>query len=258
MELVNSRISSFNYSSVDMKNRPNLLFFSDGAIKIKQKAAKMTCLFKLLPFIIGDKIEIDNKYWDMYIKLSEIIDSLYLEHIDETICNDLKSKISDHHTFFKRLFPMITLKKKHHNMVHYPSAMLKIGPLANFCTLRFEGKHVFFKTVERISHNHKNVPLMLARKHQIYFAYNLIASNLLNKVLTVLDGAEIRVSDLNGSIRIKLIELCKLTDTDKVIEADILEYYGQVYKKDYIVSVNAQNKSKVVCSIISMVVSKVF
>jgi hypothetical protein len=53
LDLINSRIKSFDYGSVDFKNKPNLLNRIDGKIKIKQKAAKMACLFKLLPFIIG-------------------------------------------------------------------------------------------------------------------------------------------------------------------------------------------------------------
>ena len=53
IELINSRIKSFNYGSNDIKNKPNLLFISEKMVKCKQKAAKMSCLFKLLPFIIG-------------------------------------------------------------------------------------------------------------------------------------------------------------------------------------------------------------
>ena len=52
-DLLNSRIISFEYGIFEPKNKPNLLNWSDGKIKIKQKAAKMTCLLKLLPFIIG-------------------------------------------------------------------------------------------------------------------------------------------------------------------------------------------------------------
>ncbi len=56
-DLINSRIKYFEYGIIDSKNKPNLLNWCDSKIKIKQKAAKMTCLFKVLPFIIG-KLEI--------------------------------------------------------------------------------------------------------------------------------------------------------------------------------------------------------
>ena len=55
LDFINSRIKSFNYGNTDIKNRPNLLFIPDKntGVKIKQKAAKTVCLFKLLPFFIG-------------------------------------------------------------------------------------------------------------------------------------------------------------------------------------------------------------
>jgi hypothetical protein len=83
LEFLNERTKSFNYGNIDIKKRPNLLFIPDKStgVKIKQKAAKTVCLFKLLPFMIGkhfvqlmtkfltlnfysgDKVEINNKYW---------------------------------------------------------------------------------------------------------------------------------------------------------------------------------------------------
>ena len=53
IELINSRINKFQYGSTDLNNKPNLLYMCDKSVKVKQKAAKMACLFKLLPFIIG-------------------------------------------------------------------------------------------------------------------------------------------------------------------------------------------------------------
>jgi hypothetical protein len=55
LDFLNARIKSFNYGNTDIGNRPNLLFMPDKStgVKIKQKAAKTACLFKLLPFMIG-------------------------------------------------------------------------------------------------------------------------------------------------------------------------------------------------------------
>ena len=54
IELLNSRIKLFSYGSTDIKNKPNLLYIQEKVVKCKQKAAKTCCLFKLLPFIIGN------------------------------------------------------------------------------------------------------------------------------------------------------------------------------------------------------------
>jgi hypothetical protein len=49
-------------------------------------------------------------------------------------------------------------------MIHYATAIRRIGSLEDYCTLRFEGKHTFFKTAQRTSHNYKNVPKTLAKQ----------------------------------------------------------------------------------------------
>ena len=58
LEFLNSRIKSFDYGSTDFKNKPNVVFINKqdktAGIKVKQKAAKTVCFFKLLSFIIGN------------------------------------------------------------------------------------------------------------------------------------------------------------------------------------------------------------
>ena len=97
--------------------------------------------------------------------------------------DNLQILIEAHHSTYKCLYPTKNLKKKHHNMVHYPTAIRKIGSLVDYCTLRFEGKHTFFKTAQRTSHNYKNIPKTLAKQHQVTLANCLMNSNLLNKKL---------------------------------------------------------------------------
>lgn len=42
-------------------------------------------------------------------------------------------------------FPDFTLRPKHHYIEHYPHLIKKFGPLTDVWTMRFEGKHKFFK-----------------------------------------------------------------------------------------------------------------
>ncbi len=186
--------------------------------------------------LLGDKVNENNKYWKLLIKLSEIIHLLYKEDIDEADCNKLEKLIISHHSYYKLLYPEKSLKKKHHNMLHYPTAIRKIGSLVDYCTLRFEGKHTFFKTAQRTSHNYKNIPKTVTKKHQISFANNLMNSNLLNKECLVIDGKEISVKNLNTSVRICLAEIVDVSEDDQITIANEIEYYGQNLKKNHVVS----------------------
>jgi hypothetical protein len=103
---------------------------------------------------------------------------LYKSNLNEADCSKLESLVVDHHSYYKSLYPNKSLKKKHHNMLHYASSIRKLGSLVDYCTLRFEGKHTFFKTAQRTSHNYKNIPKTVAKKHQIMFANSLMNSTL--------------------------------------------------------------------------------
>lgn len=76
----------------------------------------------------------------------------------------------------KEAFPDFKLRPKHHYIEHYPDLVRRFGPLVNLWTMRFEGKHRFFKRVVHDTQNFKNVLKTLADRHQYMVAYHLSAS----------------------------------------------------------------------------------
>ncbi len=131
----------------------------------------------------------------MLVTLSEIIDILYQETIEEQTCKTLEILIEKHHHTFKTLYPSVYLNKKHHNMVQYPSSIRRIGSLVNYCTLRFGGKHVFFKSTQRVCRNFINVPLTLAKKHQVYLAQSLMNLNTIDQI-KLIDGIQVKFRNI--------------------------------------------------------------
>ena len=206
---------------------------------------------------LGDKIPTEDPNWELLLLLSEIIEILYTENVEEGRCCSLEELIKSHHKLFKKLYPLQNLKKKHHNMVHYPASIRRIGCPANYCTLRFEAKHVFFKTAQRVSHNFKNIPLTLAKKHQICFANNLLNSNLLNKSFLVSKGQDVTFSELNQSIKLRLSNLLEVVDHDFITIAESIQHYGIVYKKNDIVLKCSKNGCLFLCAISKIFVFKV-
>lgn len=63
----------------------------------------------------------------------------------------------------------------HHYVEHYPELIRCFGPLVHLWTMRFEGKHRFFKRVVHDTQNFKNVLKTLANRHQHMMAYHLSA-----------------------------------------------------------------------------------
>ena len=134
MDFLNNRIKSFNYGKLESKNKPSLLTLNSNKwfkVKIKQKAAKMVCLFNHIPFLVGDKIPENDENWELYLLLARIIDILDFRSISLSQIAQLEWLIEEHHFLFKKLHPSSNLLKKHYNMVHYPNCIREIGNLGN-------------------------------------------------------------------------------------------------------------------------------
>jgi hypothetical protein len=233
LEFLNMRLNSFGYLENDRLNKPNpILMMVDKNFKVQQKAAKMACLFRVLPFVIGDKIECNDKHWDLYLRLSKIIDVGYTQEVSIGMSHELEIMVREHHENFKLLYPDITLKKKHHNMIHYGESIRRLGNLADYSTIRFEAKHSYFKTSFETSNNTINITKHLANKQQISFAYNLIQGDQLNEKLHLIDDEKIKFKNLPSHLQsLLLTQIQNLQKNDELTMSKSFEYFGLTYKK---------------------------
>ncbi|KAI2643064.1 hypothetical protein H4Q32_029533 [Labeo rohita] len=112
---LNRRIRQFMYLGSDGSSVPSDVV--KRGKKIGGQAIQNWCLLRLLPIIIGDKIK-------------DTQDQVHIQEYLETR---------------KHLFPSDKLKPKHHYLLHYPSLIMRLGPLVHLWTMRFESKHSYFK-----------------------------------------------------------------------------------------------------------------
>jgi len=181
IDTLNNRIESFNYGSIDIRNRPPLL--STALLKnglIKMSASEMLCFTKYFALIIGDLIPPNSEIWCLYISLRQIIGILLeksIKYDDIALC---KTLITEHHELYMNLFNT-NLKPKFHHMVHYPMIMKKCGPLSLIWSMRFESKHKELKETAKSITSRKNACYTLALKHQLNVAYRILSTkNKLN------------------------------------------------------------------------------
>ncbi|TKS64894.1 hypothetical protein D9C73_027686 [Collichthys lucidus] len=152
-------------------------------------------------------------------------------HSDESIAY-LECKISEHRQRHQELFPNIRLLPKHHYLEHYPALIRLFGPLIHKWTLRFEAKHSFFKQIARHTNCFKNIPLTLARKHQLTIASDLHSSDHRTPLLvTSVSSVPIDVLQSNIATAIKQ----RLPDETDVHITKSVSYNGMNYNKGMIV-----------------------
>ena len=214
-------------------------------IKIKQKAVKIHCLFKLLPLIIGDKIPNENKHWHLFLILSDIVDIVYSNDLSFSLIAQLDWLIQEHHQLYKDLFPHETLKPKHHNLVHYPNALRQLGSLTDYLTLRFEAKHSYIKSSAYTVHNCKNLTYSVAKKHQIWCCFNLLSKNILNTDLEIIKFVNIKLKDISDQDLVS-----KLHDKTLNIDTNIkincyLKVFSQLIKPNMLILVKENTFSQI-------------
>lgn len=166
---VTERVYAFNYGYLERKNRPSRLNLDQTGNGIGLNAIQTFCLIRNVPLIFGDIVPGGNAHWRLLLLLLQIINVVFSPVITEGMTVCLKHLIIDHHKLFKELYPHRNLIPKHHFLVHYPSAIRKIGPLIHFWGMRFEAKHRFFKDAVK---NFKNITKSLAQKHQMTIAHH--------------------------------------------------------------------------------------
>nr|XP_057925469.1 uncharacterized protein LOC131127529 [Doryrhamphus excisus] len=191
LDQVNYRLTSFDYGFCDKANKPSAITKNDlrnHEGTMRQSAAQMWCLIRLLPTMIGDLIPEGNEEWELLLLLLLRMEFIFSPSITIAGTHYLTKIIEEHHSLFLELFPHLHLRPKHHFMVHYPRAIRKLGPLIHFWSMRFEAKHNFFKRVSHITCNFRNICKTMAYRHQMQLCYNLRSGSVLSHITEVGPG----------------------------------------------------------------------
>jgi hypothetical protein len=128
---------------------------------------------------------------------------------DETTAVLLGNLIEEYCKDLDLLYPHDSVKPKCHFLIHFPSAIREFGPLKNMSTMRFEGKHGFFKTQKLF--NFRNVPKTMAMRHQLNLAYLVTKSDgkltdcFFDEGDNVAEGSVLTLDDLNSNLRHAII-----------------------------------------------------
>ena len=137
---------------------------------------------------------------------------------------------------FQKVFPNSRLRPKHHYLEHYPHLIKVFGPLVDVWTMRYEGKHKFFKRVIREAQNFMNVPLTLAQRHQSMMAYHLDSASFFKPSLEVDKVKSVAVASFPDSVQ---HQLSKHSTQSTVLKASSVHVDGIKYATGMVISVGS-------------------
>lgn len=111
----------------------------------------------------------------------------------------------------------------HHYLLHYPSLIMRLGPLVHLWTLRFENKRLYFKQCLR----------SLENNHQLLQSY-MNSSSFFPPVLQVKDSSpyhvELYSNKVHSAVEVGLV----ISD----FFSKIVNFWGTLYKKGLFMCLN--------------------
>lgn len=106
LDKLNYRITSFDDGFSDVGNKPSLI--SKSHLKkidspLRQSAAQMWCLLRLLPLMICDLIPTDSKEWELLLLLPMSMEIIFSPSVTLAATRYLSKIIEEHHSLFLEL-----------------------------------------------------------------------------------------------------------------------------------------------------------
>jgi hypothetical protein len=246
LDLVNERLTSFDYGFPEAKNRPNVITQASldrTTSATGQKAIQAYFLVRHFPLLVGDKVPSENEYIQLIHLLLSCMDIIFSPRItvEETFL--LSHLIQDHHEHFLTVFPENHLLPKHHHMLHYPASIRAIGPLMRFSCIRFEGKHNFFKQIAHITANYRNICKTMAQRHQMTLSDTLLNDELLKVKHIQTRKGSMRPLDVFQPHDEMIAEMMGVAANSEVFCARAVEFNGIEYRPGMMVALEIEEES---------------
>ena len=232
---LNEELKQFRIGENDKSSKPVRVpekILQDG-VSLPGKAIEKWCLFRILPNLIGHYVPEDYPPWKLYLLCREIADIIFSPTVQVPRIHFLGTLIGDFLELFQELYPE-KITPKFHYLVHYPTLLLKFGPLRAFSCMRFEGKHQYFQRVASVNCNFKNICQSLAKRHQLRQCWELSSGDILKQGCEPAGGRSVPFKSL-PPLTHELIALktgCIPTDKEQIWKAETLTVDTVCYKKN--------------------------
>lgn len=216
-------------------------------------AREAWCFLKFFVLYIFDLVPASDQVL-MYVHcLQEMVELCLLPEYKSEHINKLKSIIELHHSSYLTLFND-SLKPKHHFIVHYPMIIEETGPLKENWSMRYESKHRELVNYSNCITSRRNLPLSIAKKCCMKFAYD----HILNITPSV-DFTNIVTYDSNLEAKYYLSVISKdIIIGKKYNFASSIKYKGTQFKIGYYVFENRGKSFFEIIDLIEMIENQYF
>ncbi|KAJ1520357.1 hypothetical protein ONE63_003492 [Megalurothrips usitatus] len=172
---LNELVQGFYYG-LELGNKPPLI--SDDNIKKESvgfNATEMLCLIRFFPLMVGHKIDNDDKVWQFYLSLRELVDLLFAPTFSRSSIPYLIDLVAEHHSQYMALSKR-NLRPKYHNAVHMGRVISKVGPLKPLWTMRTEAKYKEIRQAAHVTSSRIKIDYTLSVKASLKLCGRLLTN----------------------------------------------------------------------------------
>lgn len=182
---LNCRKNLFIYGHLNSANIPNDIKDTNLAKqKVKMTANEINTLTRFLPLMIGSMVPRDDPVWQYLCSLLKIYDIVMLHDIPLELIEEFRKLVEFHHYKYVYLF-QDSLKPKHHNIVHYATAVTMSGSLRRQWGMRCEAKHKEAKQYCRVNYNKRNICSSLITKFSFKYAFDVFNNQFITPFIDI-------------------------------------------------------------------------
>ncbi|KAJ8017774.1 hypothetical protein HOLleu_44589 [Holothuria leucospilota] len=222
LDQFNLTLAQFQYKGTDKAKKPSPLTWKSGQVCVKQTASQMQCLMKIGLLILGDSIPPNDDYWRVLLYLADVCDLAFSPRHNQESIVLIHGVVKDFLELYLELFKNGLIPKMHF-LMHYADHIANFGPLVACSTMRFEGKHSYFKSLAHKTKNRKNLCLTLAKRHQLLQCYHALSPYFLESDhITSSGGSVCSLSTFPEVVRTVIVSaLGSMSEIFKVHAVDI-------------------------------------
>ncbi|KAJ8666408.1 hypothetical protein QAD02_008070 [Eretmocerus hayati] len=165
--LLNYRLNDFKFDYDPSICIPEIE--ANRSKKLVDTSSQMRRLMIIFPVAMEDHVKNEeDPVWKMLLVLRDVCCYANAPGCsNEQLCV-FRDHLTEYLELRLELFKNIPILRKHEFLMHLVQQIYHFGPMESLYTRRFESKHKYFKRIIAILQNFKNVPLFLAKKHELY------------------------------------------------------------------------------------------
>lgn len=237
LENLNNRLLMFDYGPKHSINKPSCIT-ADCLFKkrkLKMTGSEILCFVRLFGIIVGDLVDEENQFWQLYLLLRQIMDIVLAKRLYKGAACQLKVLIEEHHKLFVSLTGK-SLTPKMHFFTHYPRVIAESGPTSHLSTIRKEAKHRDLTQSAGTNMSRVNIAHSLTVKHQMGMCHRFMSKEDIIPDTQIGPGHIIHLNETFPFFEKLAIHL----RGTECINSNWVEYKGTTYKVGMVVATGAQ------------------